>query len=134
MPIKRRDRRGVELGSRDTEITILSRKMTRPSFGLDGKINTQLSVSLGDHESIKTWARVESTSGLKLFQGVGSDPISITHRFYVAFDPRINDTQTIELKNRLFDIINIENMDERDEILRINTVLRGDKYAPAARG
>ncbi len=113
----RRKKRKVCIGDLTDEIILQNRNITPPPFGsadFDESFTTIATV----------FAAINTVSGKTFFDGVNSD-INITHEIYIMFDATVTAETWIEFKNRRIDILRVENLEERDEWLKLICTERG---------
>jgi len=76
------------------------------------------------------WAMLETKSGVEIFDGTNIIGIA-THFFYIRFLPNVNFKNWIRFKEQFFVILDVENLEERDEFYLLRCSLRGDDNKPA---
>jgi len=114
--VKIRNRK-VCAGDMDKLIMLQTRNIAGDSNSVDFLLNF---TNQGE-----VWAAVQTAaSGESIFDEVGTETI-ITHRFYINFIPDFTEEIWIEFKGKRYDIVNVENLDERDEFLKLSCVVRG---------
>jgi SPP1 family predicted phage head-tail adaptor len=79
------------------------------------------------------WANVRTVSGETFFTGVGID-IGLSHEIIIRYDVSVSSETWIEFEGNNLKIVSVENLDERDEYLRLRCSNRGDKNLGAAQG
>ena len=87
-----------------------------------------------DFVTIKpVWASVQTTRGFQSFNDVGTVENNITHKIYIRFSTELTITSEnwIIFKNERYDIIDDENLDERDEFLLLYCEKKGSDTVPA---
>jgi len=92
----------------------------------DGKIK-----SIMDFTSLATvWAKVTTTRGSQLFDGVEiSDPF--THQIEIRFRDDIDAEKWIDFKDNRYDIVDVQDYDERNEFLLLLCKKKGDQTKEA---
>lgn len=80
------------------------------------------------------WAAVQTSSVGRLnhrreFDGTNLGD-AFTHLFYIHFDDRITQEAYISFNGEYYDILETENIDERDEWMALYTNVRGDNTLP----
>lgn len=98
-------------------ITIQNRDIVAPIFG---------SVDFDEDFSnvVDVKSIIDTTRGVTLFDGVGTDRV-ITHIFKIAHITGVTAESWILFNGRRFDIIDVENCCEKDEILLLRSTERG---------
>jgi len=117
----KRNKRQVCIGEMDTEITLQDRAITPPVFG-----DPDFDENFTDTGIV--WAAVNTVSGKTWFDGVNTD-INITHEIYIYYDPTVTDQTWVLLNGRRIDILNFEDLEERNEFLKLTCTDKG----PAAK-
>lgn len=113
----KRPKRQVCVGDLDTMITLQDRDITPPPFG-DPDFDENFT-DTGD-----VWAMVKTVSGKTWFDGVSTD-INITHEIYIYYDPTVGAETWVLLNGRRLDILDVDNLDERDEFLKLTCIDKG---------
>lgn len=92
----------------------------------DGKIK-----SVMDFSSVATvWAKVTTTRGSQLFDGVElADPF--THEIEIRFRADIDAEKWIDFKGNRYDIVDVQDYDERNEFLLLLCKKKGDQTKEA---
>lgn len=106
-----------QLAQRGVSITLQNRAILPPVFG-DVDFDETFS---GDST---VTALVDTTRGKTLFDGVATDR-PITHRFCIAYVAGVAAETWISFGGRRFDILDVENCEERDAILILRCTERG---------
>lgn len=118
----RRKRRIISIGDLNQLIKIQERSL-----------NTQFQTGVKDQITFTTiaepWAMVETTKGSIFFGGVGLDR-EYSHKFYIRYRCNIDQTKFIEYKKKRYDILDVENLDERDEFLLLRCFPTGTNNSP----
>jgi SPP1 family predicted phage head-tail adaptor len=113
----RGENRKICIGDLNTEIALNTRSIRPPSLG---------SVDY-DEEFVSTtsvFSLVKTKIGATVFDESNTERI-VTHFFYIRFDSSITSETWIEFNNELYDIITVENLDQRSEFLLLRCVIRG---------
>ena len=81
-------------------------------------------------DSSTVWAAIETKSGIELFDGVNliSRP---THFIYIRYITNIDVEKWITYKNKRYEILDAENLEERDEFILLRCSPLGDKTLQA---
>ncbi len=114
-----RKKRHVCIGDMREKIDITIRSLQAPT---DGSVD--FSESLTSVESV--FAMVETTSGVEIFDGTNLKGVA-THFFYIRFRAGIDINNWITFKAQHYTIIDVQNLEERDEFLLLRCALRGDE-------
>ena len=72
------------------------------------------------------WAMIETKSGVEIFDGTNIVGVA-THFFYIRFIPNITFKNFINFKQQFFAILDVQNLDERNEFYLLRCSLRGDE-------
>lgn len=117
--IIRRKRRESCIGDLNKRIILHNRSIQVPEFN-----------SVDFKEKFKPikeiWANVNTSTGQVLFNNVGVD-VAISHTIIIRFDSSVTPETWVEFKNNNLKIMDLENLEERDEFLRLRCVNRGNK-------
>lgn len=114
--IKGRNRQ-ICIGDMQHRIKLQSRSLSQPFFeDVDFDENFQ--------DQSEVWAMINTVSGKTLFDGVNQD-INITHEVYIMYDLSVTAETWIEYDGRRFDILKVENLDERKQFMRLICSERG---------
>lgn len=123
--VVRRGRRKLCVGDLRQRVCLQKRTLTEPTFG-DAEPGEDF------EGTSEVWALVKTTAGKVFFDGVNAD-VNVTHEVFIRYDPDVTATTWIELEDeRRLDIVNVENLEERAEYLRLLCVDRGRKDKGAA--
>jgi len=114
--IKRKHRK-VCIGDLDTLITLQSRDIVAPEFG-----NVDFDEDFQDIAEV--YAMIETKPGETIFDGVDTE-FNVTHEMTIRFDSSVTSETWVELDIRKFDIVSIENLEERNEWMTLFCELRG---------
>lgn len=80
-------------------------------------------------ELVEVWAAIETTRGSQLFDGVEiSNPF--THKVYIRYID-IDFTKWIVIDNDRYEIVDVENLEQKNEWLLLMCTLKGDKTKKA---
>jgi len=121
LPIQNK-RRGICAGDLSSLIKIHLRNLTAPKTSVD--------FSETMTEIIETWAMIATSRGSELFDGSNLSN-AYTHIFYIRFPPvTLNKDCWVEFNSKHFEIIDIENLDERGEFAAIRCNEKGATSLP----
>ena len=113
----RKKSRKVCIGDLNDEIKIQNRAINAPVFG-----NVDFDIVFTD--ALDIFAAINTVSGKTFFDGISTE-IDITHHIYIVFDATINTEKWVEYKNRRFDVLKFEDLDERQEFIKLTCAERG---------
>lgn len=114
--IKRKQRK-VCIGDLDTEITIQSRSIASPdSNGVDFDETFTGKATV--------WALVNTVSGKTMFDGSGVER-DVTHEIYIRYVSGVTSEDWILLNGKRLDILPVEDLDERNEFMKLNCSFKG---------
>lgn len=122
--IKRRHRK-ICIGDLDTPIIIENRSITEPVFSSFDFTETFT------NDDPYTWAMVETVSGKTFFDGVNTESI-VTHHIYINFDADVTAESWVKIGSNRMDILQVENLEERSEFMKLICSDRGTKEASKA--
>jgi SPP1 family predicted phage head-tail adaptor len=71
------------------------------------------------------WALVETVEGETIFDSTNIEQV-VTHHFYIRFVQGVTSETWVDYQSVKYDILDVENLDERDEWLLLRTNSRGD--------
>lgn len=115
--VKNRSRR-VVVGDLNKCVKLLPRAITEPGF-----TETNFGEDFSGGKS--AWAKVVTTNGKTLFNGVNVD-VNVTHEVYIRFDPEVTAETWVELPDgRLLDVVDTEDLDEAGRWLLLVCTERG---------
>lgn len=114
--IKRKHRK-ICIGDLDTLIKLQSRDIVSPVFG-------DVDFDEDFQDTSEVWALIKTQTGKTVFDGVDTD-FNITHGMTIRFDPSVTTETWVELDSRKFDIMMLENLEERNEFLLLFCTVRG---------
>ena len=117
-----RKNRKICIGDMRERIQINIRTLKAP---VDGSVD--FSETFQEVETV--WAMVETKTGVEIFDGTNLLGVA-THFFYIRFLADIDFTNWIKFKNQFFDILDVQNLEERDEFYLLRCSLRGDEAKP----
>jgi len=110
-------RRGLCSGDLDRRITIKSRALAAPSSGVDFEENFAAGKTV--------WAALKTSKGRAMFYATNMD-VAVTHVFYVRWYDTLTADLWVEYKSENYDIVEVENLDERDDWALLYCNVRGD--------
>lgn len=120
----RRKKRSVCIGDLRSMITLQNRAITPPVFnGID------FSETFTD--AAEVWALINTVSGKTFFDDAGTET-SITHEIYIRYDSTVTAETWIEFDGRRLDILQTENLEERDEFMKLVCTDRGSNTVSQA--
>ena len=118
--VVRRPRRKICIGDLNARICLQKRTLTEPTFG-------QAEFGEDFEGESEVWAAIRTTAGKVFFDGVNRD-VNVTHEVFIRYDPTVTTETWVELRDgRRLDIVNVENLEERHEYLRLLCTDRGSK-------
>jgi len=118
-----RVKKQVCIGSLDTPIELNNRAIQAP---LVGGVDFDETFT----PSTTVFALVETKIGVTIFDDSNTER-TISHFFYIRFDSTVTQETWIKYNGNLYDIINVENLQEKDEFLLLRCNLRGDETVRA---
>lgn len=114
-----RRRKQIYVGQMNEQIKLQDRAITTPvDDGVDyGEEFTNDNV---------VWAWMQTVRGRTEFDSTNIERV-VTHEVAIRFVEGITAETWYEFKGEMYDIINVENIDERDEFLMFDAMVRGNK-------
>lgn len=109
--------RGICAGSLDRRVSILKRDLLAPV--------TDENFGQGFTLLKKVWAGLKTTQGRASFYSTNTEE-SVTHIFYVRWFDTITGNLWVNHKGENYDIIEVENIDQRSEFAALYCNVRGD--------
>ncbi len=79
-----------------------------------------------DFAGIEVWASIKSTVGKVQFTDVGIDT-AITHKFVIRYRDDVSAETYVEFERRRFNVVSVEDLEERHEFLSLNCREHGSK-------
>jgi len=121
-----RKHRKVCIGDLNELICLRGRELTPPESGVDATEEFEDTIP-------EEWAMVETPKGETVFDGSNTE-VDVTHKFTISFTEGITSETWVLFKDKHYDILNVENLEERDEwlILRCNDKGTTDNQANQA--
>lgn len=105
------------VGDLNKKIKLEARSLTAPKSGSVDLTETFIKI-------LEPWAMVETVSGSELFNG-SSTIKQFTHRFYIRYVSNVTFETWIEMDDIKYDILDVENIDESNEWLKIRANKQG---------
>ena len=110
-------KRQICIGDLDQIITLQNRSLTAPAFGVDAtETFTDANPDL--------FTMVKTVTGESVFDGTETER-TVTHRFYVEFLTGITAETWILFDGNRYDILDVEDLDERHEWLLLRATKLG---------
>jgi len=113
----RRKKRQPCIGDMNEIITLQGRTLTPPTSGVDA--TEEFTDSNPD-----VWALIETVSGETMFDDTGTER-DVTHMFVIRFITGISSETWILFNNERLDILSVEDLDGRQEFLKLRASNRG---------
>ena len=113
-----RKKRHICIGDMRDRIDLSIRSLEAP---VDGSVDFAEDLTL--IESV--FAMLETKAGVEIFDGTNLKGVA-THFFYIRFRAGIDINTWITFKAQHYKIIDVQNLEERDEFLLLRCALRGD--------
>lgn len=121
-PIKLKSRR-ICIGNLNSRIKIQTRALTATNTGSIESIETFTDL-------VEVWAAIETTRGSQLWNGVEiSNPF--THKIYIRYRSDIDFNEWIEFESEKYDIVDVENLEQKNEWLLLMCIRKGDNTKEA---
>ncbi len=120
----RSKRRRVCVADLDRLITIENRSITPPSAGSVDYTETFTTKDEPESPSGEVWAKLETRNGESVFDATNVER-TVTHKFTIRFIEGITAETWILYNGKRFDILDTENLDERNEFIVLPCNVRG---------
>ena len=111
-------RRHLCPGDLDKRITLQNRDIVPPLFGVTDFTHAFTADS-------GRWANIQTITGKTMFDGVNQKDVALTHEMFVRYDLRITAETWILYDGRRFDIVAVEDLEERHEWQRLLCIDKG---------
>ncbi len=122
----RKKKQQICIGDMRDRVIVEDRDLTAPLSGVDA------SEVFSNANSI--WAMIQTVAGVEFFNEV-NQAVDVTHFVYVRFDSTITVEKWLRLENgQRLDILQVENMDQRNSTLKLRCTNRGQDTKAAASG
>jgi SPP1 family predicted phage head-tail adaptor len=108
--------RSLCTGDLDRKITLVTRAQDAPINIYDYKNSFATKLSC--------WAGLKTTKGRQMFYTTNED-VAVSHIFYVRYSESVYSTDWIQYGSENYDIVDVENIDERSEWIAIYCNVRG---------
>jgi len=119
-------KRKIQVGDLDQPVNLRYRDLQEPAFD-----EADLGLSFSEH--IEVMARIKTTSGKTYFDGVNAET-AITHVIDIRYEEGVNSLMWIELLNgSILDILDVENLDEDYQFLRLVCTDQGERAKASTR-
>ena len=106
------------IGSLNKKIKLKDRDIVTPN-------NDEMQYDEKFVDDSEVWSMVKTTNGIEIFDGTNTLGVA-THIFYIRYYEGLTSEYFIEYNNKNYRILQIENLEEDDEYLKISCTLRGD--------
>lgn len=113
----RGQKRQVCIGAKEDLITLQDRSITAPSFGVDA-------TETFTDSNPDVWAMVKTVRGETMFDNTGTER-DVTHKFYIEFLTGVTAETWLTFNGDRFDILDVEDLDERHQDLLLRASNRG---------
>lgn len=113
----RKKKRQICIGDLRDLIKIQSRNIAEPLFNSVDFNENFVDVS-------EVWSLINTVDGKTFFDGVSTD-INITHEIYINYDQTVTAESWVEFESRRFDILRVEDLDERHQFMKLICAERG---------
>lgn len=110
--------RKVCIGDLRDKIVIQTRSITPPSA--NGSDMTETFAT-----SNTVWAAIETRNGVEIFDGTNVLQGVATHYIYIRYIAGLTEESWILYKSKYYDIIDVQNLEERDEFMLLRCCERG---------
>jgi len=111
-------RRVVCAGDLDKQVVIQNRAIVAPDWNSPDFDET----FSGD---VTVWANIQTVTGKTFFDSVNQRDTTVTHELLIRYDSTVTSESWILYDSRRFDILAVENLEERDEYLKLTCVDKG---------
>lgn len=111
-------------GDLDRAILIQVRTLVSPE-DTDGDVDYNETFS----EFIVFWSLIETVKGETVFDESNVEQV-VTHKFYIRYAPDITFQDWVTYNDKNYKIIDVQNINERDEFYLLRCTLRGSSILP----
>ena len=115
----RRKKRQVCIGDMRDSVVIQTRAITVP-----GANSVDFTETFSGDQTV--WAMIETKTGTQIFDGTNIVGVA-THEIYIRFIAGVTFQKWLRFKNIIYDILDVQNLEERDEFYLLRCSLRGDE-------
>ncbi len=105
-------KRGICIGDMRDEILLQNRSIAPPVLASD----PDYTETFEDDDT--TFSLIETVSGKTYFDGVDTET-TITHHIYIRYDETVTAETWIEFNSKRIDILDVEDLDERQEYMKL---------------
>lgn len=122
----RKKKRQICIGDLRDRIFVEDRDLTAQLTGVDAVETFS--------NAVETWCLIETVDGVEFFNEVNV-AFDVTHIIYMRFDSAITEQTWLRLENgQRLNILDVQNLDERNEFIKIRATNRGSSTKEAASG
>lgn len=118
----RRKKRQVCIGDMRDRVIIQTRAITVPDAN-----SVDFTETFSADQTV--WAMVETKTGTQIFDGTNIIGVA-THDIYIRFIAGVTFQKWLKFKSTYYDILDVQNLEERDEFYLLRCSLRGDDAKP----
>jgi SPP1 family predicted phage head-tail adaptor len=111
-------KRKVCTGDLNKQITLQNRNITAPIWN-----STDFGETFSGDSTV--WANIQTVTGKTFFDSVNQRDTTITHEIYIRYDSTVTSETWILYDSRRLDIVAVENLEERNEWLKLTCVDKG---------
>lgn len=122
--IQRRHRKPC-IGDLSDEIILQNRAIAPPVFG-DPDFDETFT------NTATVWASIKTVAGKTFFDGVNTETL-ITHEILIRYDSTVTAETWIEFESRRFDILDVDDFEERHEWMYLTCTERGSNTLDATK-
>lgn len=115
----RRKKREVCIGDMRDRVIIQTRAITVP-----GASSVDFTEIFSADQTV--WAMIETKVGTQVFDGTNIVGVA-THDIYIRYIAGVTFEKWLRYKNITYDILDVQNLEERDEFFLLRCSLRGDE-------
>ena len=116
-----RKKRSACVGDLRDEVILWDRDIKAPVFG-----SAEQTQTYSNNQTV--WASVNTVRGKEIFNGTQLVGVK-THNILIRFDDsrEITEENVVEFKGNYYDVLEVQNLEERDEWLELSCGVLGDK-------
>ena len=115
--------RKICLGDLNKKILLYTRSITAPDESAEDNDQVDFGESFTKPKTI--WAGIETRTGREIFDGTNLLGVA-THYFYVRYRAGLTSENWIKFNGEYYDILRVENWEERNEFMLLYSSVRGD--------
>ena len=118
----RKPKRRVCVGDMVDVITLMTRSLDAPTFNNPDFDNVFAPLNASAPKSL---AMIVTPKGKTYFDSVSETDVDVTHYVYITYNPDVTSEIWVYFEGRRFDVLRVEDLEERHEFMLLTCVDRG---------